>query len=177
MEYDEAAVEAFLAHTGALDENFLAHHGVLGMKWHHHKGGGEGGSKPSYKERKAGIIEARHKQIALRKQYVAAKKAGDEKGAAKLAEKFKNSDDRVTADHLTRGEKAVGLLLPGVGTQIVAGRTDRSTTLSKKGIAGRHGVALATTAVPPPLSGAAGLATQYAERKVLEKQINARKGK
>jgi hypothetical protein len=180
-------VDDFLAHALGQDaeEEFLSHHGVMGMKWGHHKGAsgnagggsGHGGSAgktnwelgKSSKPSKGDIVTARHNQIARRQAYQQAVKSGaSAKTIQAKKDAFNFNQDRVTADHLTRGEKAVSLLLNGGGT-ISAARTNRSVTLSNK----RAGARI----VGSNLAGAATIAGVRAERGSIQRQINQHNSK
>ena len=169
-----------LVNEQVVDE-FLAHHGVLGMKWGHHLAGGKASGPStatkgsvwkagkSYKPEHQAIIDARHRQIAVRKEYNDARKSGDTKAAAAAKAKFNTSQDRVTADHLTSGEKVVSVVLGngGTGGALAGLRTNRSVQLSKKGDVART-LALANLSNAP--GGA--IAGTRVERGAIQKRVN-----
>lgn len=118
----------------------LAHYGVLGMKWGKTRARANGAQIRQARRRlgkeQADLFEKQDAVKSLQKGTSA--RAKGEKELAKQTTAFLNNPDRVTATRLTRGEKAVLLVLGGpVGaagialTSGVSRRVERKQDLGK----------------------------------------------
>jgi hypothetical protein len=114
-----------------LDE-FLEHYGVVGMKWGQRKKGNAYDihrARQSTKKKSSEFADAKeNSKRTHRGNRAAAKILAQEK----KIEALKNPD-RVLSSRLTRGEKAVAILLGGpIGLGIIAGTSIRSRRIEYK---------------------------------------------
>lgn len=105
-----------------MTEDELAHYGVMGMKWGHRRAA----TTSQIKTARANLSVKRSKYEAQRQKVKnTAKGAARDRQAKTLGNmkvSFLKDPDRVIAARMTRGEKALTLLLTGVtGVGIVAG--------------------------------------------------------
>jgi hypothetical protein len=113
----------------------LAHYGVIGMKWGKHRVKANAAQIRSARRRlgkeQEALFEKQDNVKSLQKGSAARIKG--EKELAKQTTAFLKNPDRVTATRLTRGEKAVFLILGGpVGVAGIAATSAVSRRIEKK---------------------------------------------
>lgn len=119
-------------------EKALKHYGVLGMKWGKTRAKGDGYDIRAARTRvvadKAKLSKAKRKAANV-KDPVQREAARAE--VQKMKVDFLNNPDRVLANRLTRGEKAVGLLL-GFGVAPIAITSVASRRIEQKQDKGKY---------------------------------------
>lgn len=129
-----------LTHQEQRGLDFLEHHGVLGMKWGHRKRASTvqikaARGRVATEKNKLDRAESKAAHLKDPKQRAAA-----EKNVAKMKLHFLNNPDRVASARMTRGEKAVsiilGLSVVGVGVApglaVISGTSARSRRIERK---------------------------------------------
>jgi hypothetical protein len=91
----------------------LTHHGVVGMKWGVRKSNPTGAEIHAARQRQAAREREVQRQDDIATTSTGKTKTAAENKARKAAYDFQTNEDRVTATHLTNGEKAVHVLLFG----------------------------------------------------------------
>lgn len=123
--------------AASLDE-VLQHYGVLGMKWGKHRAKADASEIRGARHRVQGQAMNLHnaKKAASRIKDSAQREAAQSE-VAKQKVAFLNNPDRVVAARLTRGEKAVGLLL-GFGVAPIAVTSAASRRIERKQELGKY---------------------------------------
>lgn len=117
----------------------LEHYGVLGMKWGKHRAEGTGSD---IRVARASVVgkHAKYKQQLRRAKQI--KDKGQRAAAVAEAKKVKianlNDPDRVLAARLTRGEKAISIVL-GYGIPAIAITSAHSRRIERKQEKGKYG--------------------------------------
>lgn len=113
----------------------LAHHGVKGMKWGHRKKYSTSDIKDARARQQSRAVEVNNAAAKLNLASKAGGK-GAEKAAATYAKKanaYKSNKDAAVAARMTKGEKAVSLLIGGpIGAIVIAGNAAAVRSMEKK---------------------------------------------
>lgn len=109
----------------SLDE--FAHYGVLGMKWGKHR------AKATPTEIRKARRNVRNQMEKLSDKKAEVKRTGKgEKQLAKMKTDFLKNPDRVVAARLTRGEKAVIMILAGPAAPISIAAIGSTSAISRR---------------------------------------------